>query len=240
MDRQTINPSNDRTVFFYFFYFFSAFDCMDCLRQASRRTHPISPVNLSIKSKMYEKYDDPTDEDIRIVRTSLNIIFSNYCPGYLEAKMLDKIDANITPSLYFYSVFSNVSSLKHVEVTDNISKTFIDIIACVLECIEQKELKKWKEIFIYYKLHNFDDEDFCLLGEILFLTLCTVLIESEKSDVILSWKKVFWGILWRAKCYSNEHCSTGSSSMAAGGAKRVKFGETRESTQNTQFYGTTT
>lgn len=77
--------------------------------------------------------------------------------------------------------------------------------------MEYDSIDRWKDVFIFYKLYELREDIFYLLGDVLFDTLRFVLMERDESEIIQSWKRIYWGILCRTR---REICGRGRRNAA--------------------------
>lgn len=181
------------------------------MRRTSKKVFAGLVAELS-RSDIYINNAHVTEEDIRMAKASLKVIFSNYSPGYIEMKALGHHGSLHQTSLaYFYNAFNIVSSLNNIEIDEAYSHSFIDIISCLIDCMEYDSIDRWKDVFIFYKLYELREDIFYLLGDVLFDTLRFVLMERDESEIIQSWKRIYWGILCRTR---REICGRGRRNAA--------------------------
>ena len=177
-----------------------------CTPRSARvpRADRVVPNNtIEIHSAEYPPM--PTEEDARIIKASMQIIFSNYSPGYMSSNSLKRrssysSNSHNAPISYFYNAFRIVSELKNIEIDEKYSGIFIDMIEFIVESVGYiHDPNKWREIYLFYRLYTIEDDIFYLLGDVLFETLRFVLLEKHDSEVMRAWRQMYWNVLWRVR-----------------------------------------
>lgn len=147
-----------------------------------------------------------TPEDIPAVKSSLSLIFSIYCPGYIEERMTNNIGLETTPLIYFYRVLNDVYNIKFAddEVHTNTNFNTSNVISCITDCLDEPSMK-WGDIILSYNLMGFMNKYYNKMRDVLIETLKNVLLENDDGEIILSWKRLYRAIFHR--CTTIKHVS---------------------------------
>ena len=166
----------------------------DCFTNAHTQQKIIPEDQLTNDGILYINQPEPSEGDIKIVKVSINLIFSNLSPGYVKAIFEDQMSPYSSPVRYFYQEFEKVSSSRNINVDEDFIKLFMDIFSCIIDCVDV-DRKIWRQYTKSYGLNNISNDNFFLLWELLSDTLNAVLLEKRDDIIINAWERVYYAIL---------------------------------------------